>query len=106
MPALLAQLSAPGTQMVHSTSADGEPEIYLFDIERESYAALTSTALGWKVRQGGPIAVWDTIEDAVIRWQEAGSPDIDDVELEVTPAGHTYEFYSDLSLRWVHRVAP
>ena len=106
MPAFLAQLAAPGTQLIRSTSADGEPEVYLFDIERESFASLTSTASGWKVRQGGPVAVWDVIEDAVIRWREAGSVDIDDVVLEVTSTGHTYEFSSDPSLRWVHRVAP
>lgn len=105
MPAFLAQLAAPGSQLVRSTSDDGEPEVYLFDIERESFAALTSTDAGWKVRQGGPVAIWDAIEDAVVRWQAAGNPDIDDVELEVTSAGHTYEFASDPSLRWVHQVA-
>lgn len=105
MPAFLAQLAAPGTQLIRSTNDDGEPEVYLFDIERESFASLTSTASGWKVRQGGPAAVWDAIEDAVVRWQEAGNPDIDDIELAVTQEGHTFQFSSDPSLRWVHRVA-
>lgn len=105
MPAFLAQMAAPGTRLIRSTSDDGDPEIYLFDIERESFAALTSTGSGWKVRQGGPASIWDAIEDAVTRWQEAGSPDIDDVELEVTLAGHAYEFSSEPGLRWVHRVS-
>lgn len=105
MPAFLAQLAAPGTQLIRSTSDDGEPEVYLFDIERESFAALTSTDAGWRVRQGGPAAVWDVIEDAMGRWQQAGSPDIDDVELTVTQERHTYGFSSDPGLRWVHQVA-
>jgi hypothetical protein len=104
MPAFLTQLAAPGTQLIRSTAADGEPETYLFDIECESFAALISTDSGWKVRQGGPVAIWDVIEETVLRWQQADRPDIDDVELTVTQEGHLYQFSSDPSLRWVHPV--
>lgn len=104
MPAFLVQVAAPGTQLIRSTTVDGEQEVYLFDIEGESFAVLTSDGSGWKVRQGGPATLWDTIEDAVVSWQEVGSPDIDDVLLEVTASGHTYQFASAPRLCWVHPV--
>lgn len=106
MPAFLAQTAAPGTQMIHAVGADGDPEVHLFDIERESFAVLTPSGEEWTVRQGGPVAIWDVIEDAVARWEAAGSPDIDDVALEVTEAAHTYQFNTDPGLCWVHQVAP
>lgn len=106
MPAFLAQTAVPGTQMIHAVGAGGDPEIHLFEVERESFAELTPWGGEWIVRQGGPVAIWDVIEDAVARWEAVGSPDIDDVALEVTAAAHTYQFNADPGLRWVHRVAP
>ncbi|MFD7456108.1 MULTISPECIES: ATP-grasp peptide maturase system methyltransferase [unclassified Streptomyces] len=91
MPAFLAQLSAPGTQLVRARAADGTHLLYLFDIDRESFAAFTEDDAGeWVVRQGGPVALWDTVEQTLTAWQEAGRPDIASVRLHITEGAHTY----------------
>ncbi|MFF5442202.1 hypothetical protein [Streptomyces achromogenes] len=73
--------------------------------ERESFAQLNDNGHGWTVRQGGPIALWDAIEDALIAWQEAGRPDISAVRLQITPQAHAYRIGEKPALRWEHRVA-
>ncbi|MGI5427226.1 ATP-grasp peptide maturase system methyltransferase [Streptomyces sp. CA-179760] len=103
MPAFLAQLAAPGAQLVRAVSSDGRETVYLFDTGRESFAALTQDGEEWTVRQGGPFGIWDAIEGAVTAWQEAGEPDISAVRLEVTPYAHSY-WIRDKTARWEHRV--
>ncbi|MFC4470903.1 ATP-grasp peptide maturase system methyltransferase [Streptomyces xiangluensis] len=119
MPAFLAQLAAPGAQFVRATGSDGERLLYLFDAERESFAAFTEEASGWTVRQGGPVVLWDDIEQALTAWQDAGEPDISTVRLHITDRAHVYWIggqnitTKDLShwigekpvLRWEHRLA-
>ncbi|RMB85489.1 ATP-grasp peptide maturase system methyltransferase [Streptomyces shenzhenensis] len=105
MPAFLAQLATPGAQFVRAHSSDGRETVYLFDTGRESFAALTQDGGEWTVRQGGPVAIWDTIEGAVTAWQEAGEPDISAVRLEVTPKAHAYWIGDKPALRWEHRLA-
>ncbi|MEK8171021.1 hypothetical protein NKH77_20115 [Streptomyces sp. M19] len=73
MPAFLAQLAAPGTQMVRAIS-DSRETVYLFDTGREAFASLTADGDRWNVRQGGPVAIWDAIEGAITAWRRAGSP--------------------------------
>lgn len=89
MPAFLAQLAAPGTQLVRATSEDRET-VYLFDTGREAFASLTADGDQWNVRQGGPVAIWDAIEEAVTAWRKAGEPDMTSVRLAVTPDAHCY----------------
>ncbi|SEB93647.1 protein-L-isoaspartate(D-aspartate) O-methyltransferase [Streptomyces sp. 2224.1] len=89
MPAFLAQLAAPGAQLVRAVS-DSRETVYLFDSGREAFAALTANEDGWTVRQGGPVAIWDAIEDALNAWRNAGSPDISAVRLEVSAEAHAY----------------
>lgn len=103
MPAFLAQLAAPGVQMIN-TASGGEQRVYLFDTDRESFAELARDGDAWTVRQGGPVALWDAIETAVTTWQGTGEPDISAVQLDVTPAGHTYWIGDDPTLRWEHRL--
>lgn len=89
MPAFLAQLAAPGAQLVRAIS-DSRETVYLFDTGREAFAALTADGDEWTVRQGGPVAIWDAIESTLTAWHDAGEPDISTVRLEVTPEAHAY----------------
>ncbi|TQE35955.1 methyltransferase [Streptomyces ipomoeae] len=89
MPAFLAQLAAPGTQLVRAVSGSRET-VYLFDTSREAFAALTADDDEWHVRQGGPVAIWDAVERVVTAWRDAGEPDITSVRMEVTPKAHAY----------------
>ncbi|MHC0431282.1 ATP-grasp peptide maturase system methyltransferase [Streptomyces sp. O3] len=104
VPAFLAQLASPGAQLLRTTSG-GRETVYLFDADRESFAALTPDGDTWTVRQGGPTAVWDAIENAITAWHEADDPDISTIRLNVTPKGHTYWIDGETALRWEHRVA-
>ncbi|MEU3616000.1 ATP-grasp peptide maturase system methyltransferase [Streptomyces sp. NPDC006872] len=90
MPAFLAQLAAPAAQLVRATGSDGTLALYLFDPDRESFAAFTEDVSGWTVRQGGPVALWNDIEQALMSWQDAGHPDMSAVRLHVTDRVHTY----------------
>ncbi|WP_338146273.1 ATP-grasp peptide maturase system methyltransferase [Streptomyces boncukensis] len=105
MPAFLAQLAAPGSQLVRATSS-GRETVYLFDTGREAFAALTADGDRWNVRQGGPVAIWDAIEYAVSAWQEADEPDITAVRLTVTPEAHVYWIAEHPALRWQHPHPP
>ncbi|WP_326694229.1 ATP-grasp peptide maturase system methyltransferase [Streptomyces sp. NBC_01766] len=105
MPAFIAQLAAPGAQFVHAATAEGAQLLYLFDTERESFAEFTADGSSWTVRQGGPVALWDDIEEALTAWQAAGSPDITAVQLRITNRSHTYWIDDNPSLRWQHHVA-
>lgn len=104
MPAFLAQLAAPGAQKV-LVVVDGEETMYLVDAGRESVAALIEDEGGWTVRQGGPVALWDAIEGAVLAWETAGRPDVDAVRLRITDRAHTYSIDGAPALSWVHSVA-
>lgn len=102
MPAFLAQLAAPGAQFVRATTSDGAQLLHVFDPERESFAEFTSDSDNWTVRQGGPVGLWDDIEQALTAWQEAGSPDITAVQLHITAKAHTYRIGDNPALRWQH----
>ncbi|MGW1772505.1 ATP-grasp peptide maturase system methyltransferase [Streptomyces sp. NPDC002104] len=118
MPAFLAQLAAPGAQYVRAATREGAQLLYLFDPEHESFAEFTPAGDGWRVRQGGPVALWDDVEQALTAWQAAGSPDITAVRLHITDRCHTYwiggqqittrtssHWIGDKSaLRWQHRL--
>ena len=105
MPAFLAQLAAPGAQLVRAALADGTETAYLIDAERESVAAVSLDGDRWTVRQSGPVNLWDAVEDTLVAWQAAGGPDVDSVRLRVTEDAHTYWIGDDPALRWVHRLA-
>ena len=71
-------------------SSDSRETVYLFDSGREAFAALTADEDGWTVRQGGPVAIWDAIENALDAWRNVGAPGISAVRLEVRPDAHAY----------------
>ncbi|RPE47123.1 methyltransferase of ATP-grasp peptide maturase system [Streptomyces sp. Ag109_O5-1] len=104
MPAFLAQLAAPGAHFTRATSAEGNRLLYLFDPDRESFASFLEKEDAWTVRQGGPLPLWDTIEQTLTAWQDAGSPDITTVRLHVTQEAHTYWIEGHSALRWQHHV--
>ncbi|MBT2366370.1 ATP-grasp peptide maturase system methyltransferase [Streptomyces sp. ISL-10] len=105
MPAFLTQLAAPGAQFVRATRSDGAPLRYFFDPERESFAEFIADGESWTVRQGGPVALWDEIERALVAWQDKGSPGIEGVRLRVTDRSHLYWIDSSPLLRWEHWLA-
>ncbi|MET9430755.1 ATP-grasp peptide maturase system methyltransferase [Streptomyces sp. NPDC003036] len=104
MPAFLAQLAAPGAHVVRATGGDGDRHLYVFDTERESFAAFMEHGSGWTVRQGGPVPLWDDIERALMEWRQAGSPGIESVRLRITRGAHTYAIGDHTRLRWEHRA--
>ncbi|MFE6099731.1 ATP-grasp peptide maturase system methyltransferase [Streptomyces laurentii] len=104
-PAFLTQLAVPGAQLVRATTNKGEELLYLFDPERESFAEFMVDGPDWRVRQGGPICLWDRVEDALIAWDAAGSPDITAVRLRVTQTSHRYWIEGgDSTVAWEHRL--
>ncbi|WP_328560823.1 ATP-grasp peptide maturase system methyltransferase [Streptomyces coelicoflavus] len=105
MPAFLTQLAAPGAQFTRAATSDGSPLLYLFDPDRESFAEFVANGTGWTVRQGGPVSLWDDIEQALVAWQDAGSPDFSVVRLRITSRHHTYWIGERPTLRWQHRIA-
>lgn len=104
MPAFLAQLAAPGARFTRATSLEGNRLLHLFDPDRESFASFTENDGTWTVRQGGPEALWDTIEQALTAWQDAGRPDITAVRLRVTRESHIYWIDGHPALRWQHHL--
>ncbi|MGX1710431.1 ATP-grasp peptide maturase system methyltransferase [Streptomyces albidoflavus] len=108
-PAFLAQLTVPDAQLVHARTAGGEQRTYLFAPDRESFAEFVPDALasaGWTVRQGGPVRLWDQVEEVLFAWRDAGSPGVDAVRLRVTETAHHYwiDGASAPSLRWEHAL--
>ncbi|MFD7058378.1 ATP-grasp peptide maturase system methyltransferase [Streptomyces sp. NPDC059906] len=104
MPAFLTQLAAPGAQFIRAVTSKGNPLLYVFDPDRESFAEFIANDTEWTVRQGGPISLWDDIEQTLVAWREAGSPDISAVRLRITEQSHTYWIGGRPALRWQHRV--
>ncbi|MGW2539840.1 ATP-grasp peptide maturase system methyltransferase [Kitasatospora sp. NPDC001574] len=105
MPAFIAQLAAPGVQLVRAATSDGAQLLYLFDPVLESFAEFTAVEGGWTVRQGGPVALWDDIERSLLAWQDEGSPDITAVNLRITESTHSYWIGSNWALQWRHDLA-
>ncbi|MFF4817213.1 ATP-grasp peptide maturase system methyltransferase [Kitasatospora sp. NPDC001309] len=104
MPAFLAQLASPGAQFVRATADDGTQLRYLFDPGHESFAEFVREGGAWTVRQGGPVALWDVVERALLAWRGAGGPDITAVRIHITSRAHRYWIGDDGALRWEHRL--
>ncbi|MGW5485650.1 methyltransferase domain-containing protein [Streptosporangium sandarakinum] len=72
----VAQLAVPS-----AVRLGGGDEVVLWDVGTGSLAEGTSGT----VRQRGPLRLWDAVEDAVLTWRAAGSPDQTAFGLTVTP---------------------
>ncbi|MFF7789753.1 ATP-grasp peptide maturase system methyltransferase [Streptomyces sp. NPDC007991] len=79
----VAQLAAPRAQRLSLTIADTTQDV-LVDVEAGAWAALTQDGEHWIVRQGGPVQLWDAVEDHVLRWRANGSPALDRFQIIVT----------------------
>ncbi|MFF4992013.1 ATP-grasp peptide maturase system methyltransferase [Streptosporangium saharense] len=66
----VAQLAVP-----HAQLSWGEDRTFLVDVGTGAQADIgPSPDGGWTVRQHGPVRLWDAVEEAVLLWQDAGSP--------------------------------
>ncbi|MBT2386576.1 ATP-grasp peptide maturase system methyltransferase [Streptomyces sp. ISL-11] len=87
MPQFLAQLAVPGAQYRGMAGADGLMLDHLIDVGQKSFATLVPDGGGFLVRQGGPVRLWDAVEEAIDTWREAGSPPQSAFGLTVGPGG-------------------
>ncbi|MFE3448154.1 ATP-grasp peptide maturase system methyltransferase [Nonomuraea sp. NPDC059194] len=77
----VAQLAAPAAQR----ASVGDTTI-LLDVSTGSRAdTKPAPGGGWIVHQHGPLRLWDAVEDAILLWQDAGSPHQSAFGLTVTP---------------------
>jgi methyltransferase of ATP-grasp peptide maturase system len=84
----VVQLAAPGAQRL-TMERDGHQEDVLIDVESGSWAAIYEDAGRWIVRQDGPEALWDGVEEQLGRWHAAGTPALEEFTVSVTPEGQT-----------------
>ncbi|MCX4460156.1 hypothetical protein OOK58_57155 [Streptomyces sp. NBC_01728] len=68
---------------------DGRTEHVLVDVESGSWAVLYEEDGRWIVRQDGPNALWDAVEEQLGRWHAAGTPALEEFTVSVTPQGQT-----------------
>ncbi|MER7984170.1 ATP-grasp peptide maturase system methyltransferase [Streptomyces noursei] len=76
----VAQLAAPSAELM--AMDDG---VILVDTATGSQAWTEPAGSGWVVHQHGPLSIWDQVEEALIRWQEAGAPDQSAFGMTVAP---------------------
>ncbi|MFF5984441.1 ATP-grasp peptide maturase system methyltransferase [Streptomyces olindensis] len=84
----VVQLAAPDAQRV-TMQRDGHTEDVLVDVETGSWAAVWWGGDRWLVRQAGPDALWDRVEEQFSRWCAAGAPSLEEFTVTVTPEGQT-----------------
>ncbi|MFD6337236.1 ATP-grasp peptide maturase system methyltransferase [Streptomyces sp. NPDC060131] len=66
----VAQLAAPSAEFV--TTVDN---VILVDVATGSQAWTEPAGTGWTVHQSGRLRLWDQVEEALLTWQAAESPD-------------------------------
>ncbi|GAA3136949.1 methyltransferase of ATP-grasp peptide maturase system [Kribbella aluminosa] len=86
----LAQLAAPAAQYLPPYT-DAEIAMHLlYDRAANAWARLYQTPTGtWKVRQAGPVNLWDDIESSWTAWIQAGRPAHHELTIDITPASQT-----------------
>ncbi|MET9558730.1 ATP-grasp peptide maturase system methyltransferase [Streptomyces tauricus] len=75
----VAQLGAPSAELMRMGD-----DVILLDVATGSQAWTEPRGSGWTVHQDGPLSLWDQVEDALMTWQEAGSPDQTSFGMTVT----------------------
>jgi methyltransferase of ATP-grasp peptide maturase system len=85
---MVAQLVAPQAQYLPWVAGDTDATRLLVASDG-CYAAFDQTSSGWRVRQGGQRAVWDSIEQAVTTWHSLGRPPLDTFRITVGPQRQT-----------------
>ncbi|CAL9479721.1 ATP-grasp peptide maturase system methyltransferase [Streptomyces sp. enrichment culture] len=81
----VAQLALPHARHFSLPADDGTVSTYVLDARNDAFAVLTPDGDGWAVRQGGPVLLWDAIEQALALWQDAASLGPTEFGLTVTP---------------------
>ncbi|MFF5972191.1 ATP-grasp peptide maturase system methyltransferase [Streptomyces sp. NPDC012769] len=79
---LITQAAAPRAQRLML----GDEHVFL-DVESGAWAAVRPDGDTWAVRQGGGDALWDRIEDDLLRWTRAGQPALASFIVTVGPEG-------------------
>jgi methyltransferase of ATP-grasp peptide maturase system len=82
----VVQLAVPGVQRL-TLQQDGRTEDVLIDAESGSWATVYEEDGRWMARQGGPVALWDAVEEHLGRWHAAGTPALEEFTVRVTPEG-------------------
>jgi len=91
----IAQLAVPDAQLLIYGVDDGPLIEHIVDARQRSVAILHKLSDDSAVvQQGGPIALWDVIEEAITGWQHAGSPPLQQFRITVTPDSQTV-WYGD-----------
>ncbi|MEO3973434.1 ATP-grasp peptide maturase system methyltransferase [Streptomyces sp. CAU 1734] len=67
----VAQLAAPSAEYWLA----GDDDAVLSDVATGSQAWTERMGTGWVVHQHGPLRLWDRVEEALLLWEGAGSPD-------------------------------
>lgn len=80
----VAQLATPRAQRL-SLTMDGKTHHVLVDVEAGAWAALVQDGEQWTVRQGGPVQLWDAVEEHLLHWRADGSPTLNRFEIIITP---------------------
>ncbi|MFI9236923.1 ATP-grasp peptide maturase system methyltransferase [Streptomyces sp. NPDC053079] len=85
-PQFVAQLAVPAAQYLGMATDGGPMADHLIDLPSQSFASLVPDGKdGYLVRQGGPLRLWDAVEDAIDTWKAAGTPPQTEFGLTVTP---------------------
>ncbi|GAA0379205.1 ATP-grasp peptide maturase system methyltransferase [Streptomyces blastmyceticus] len=81
-PRFLAQCAVPNTQMTTVGEA-----VHLVDVATGSAATLSPEGDNWRVREGGPIRLWERIENTLDAYDAAGQPEPETFTLHVCEGG-------------------
>ncbi|MDQ0761944.1 ATP-grasp peptide maturase system methyltransferase [Streptomyces canus] len=87
----VVQLAVPHAQRL-TLQQDARTEDVLIDTKSGSWCVLYEEAGRWMVRQDGPDALWDAVEEHLGRWHAAGTPALEEFTVHVTAEGQ--------SIRW------
>jgi hypothetical protein len=93
---MVAQLAAPNAQYLQLSADEGTWTHLLVDTDG-SHAAFAQDAGEWKVRQGGPQALWDKVEAALATWHASGEPGRETFRITVTPTDQVLDVGGGLS---------
>lgn len=81
----VAQLAAPSAEFLGRGAGQ-----LLVDVATGSQARTRpadSDAEGWTVSQRGPLQLWSSVEEAILTWQDHGSPHLSEFGLTITEHG-------------------
>ncbi|MDG9717042.1 ATP-grasp peptide maturase system methyltransferase [Streptomyces sp. DH24] len=84
----VTQFAVPRAQHVNLRQGRYDEDV-LIDVETGSWAALREEDGRWIVRQDGPAAVWDVVEEHLGRWRAVGAPGVEKATVRVTADGQS-----------------